>query len=69
VRRPPPWVGRAQFVFSGRRRLCRRSVDFADAIKERGERLGVGDVDPLARRARVDDALAGPERLDDLGAE
>jgi hypothetical protein len=23
-------------------------VDFADAIKERGERLGVGDVDPLA---------------------
>ena len=44
-------------------------VDFADAIKQRGERLGVGDVDPLARMARGDDALAGPERLDDLSAE
>jgi hypothetical protein len=37
-------------------------VDFAGAIKERGERLGVGDVDPLARMARGDDALAGPKR-------
>jgi len=44
-------------------------VDVADAIKERGERLGGGDVDLLARMARGDNALAGPERLDDLGAE